>query len=129
MSDRSYRFILGMSILISLFLKLHYIIYLIIGIMLIESVTNYRIPILINQFRSSNEEDPEAQCTSLKDPYFNIEAERLFRFIIAVFISLGFVIYPDVLWFFPWFVALNLILAGITGICPLVMLLRKAGFK
>jgi len=127
MSDRSYRFILGLSILISLFLKLDYAIYLIIGMMLIEAVTNYRLPILINQFKSSTSQSHHDDIE--KCPYFGIEAERLFRFIVVVLITLGCIIYPDSLWFFPWFVGLNLILAGITGICPLVMLLRKLGFS
>lgn len=127
MSDRSYRFFLGLCILISLFLKLDYAIYIIIGMMMIEAVTNYRIPILINQFK--NNPQPNIANITTAAPYFGIEAERLFRVIVVLFIALGSIAFPDKLWFFPWFVGLNLILAGITGICPLVMLLRKLGFS
>ena len=127
MSDRSYRFFLGLSILISLFLQLDYAIYIIIGMMLIEAVTNYRIPILINQFKANHLQDDHKRNTDCT--YLGIEAERLFRFIVVVFITLGCIIFPDKLWVFPWFVGLNLVLAGITGICPLVMLLRKLGFN
>ncbi len=127
MSDRSYRFFLGLCILISLFLRLDYAIYIIIGMMLIESVTNYRIPILINQF-NSHTHTSNKQSSNFSS-FFGIEAERVFRFIVVVFIALGTIAYPDSLWFFPWFVGLNLVLAGITGICPLVILLQKLGFK
>lgn len=128
MSDRSYRFILGLGIVISLFLELHYIIYLTIAIMLVESITNYRIPLLINRFKSASVINTPSR-NNITPQKSGIEAERLFRLIVAAFISLGSIFYPDTLWFFPWFVGLNLLLGGITGICPLVMMLKKAGFK
>jgi hypothetical protein len=35
----------------------------------------------------------------------------------------------DVLWFFPWFMGFAIMGAGASGICPVLLGLRWAGFK
>ena len=35
----------------------------------------------------------------------------------------------DVLWFFPWFMGFAILGAGASGICPVFLGLRRAGFK
>jgi hypothetical protein len=53
----------------------------------------------------------------------------MFRWVVSFFILLGSILFADVLWFIPWFISLNLLLSGITGICPLVMILQRIGLK
>jgi hypothetical protein len=128
MTERAYRFILGLSMISFLLLQWDYAIYGIISILLFEGITNWRVPILISQIRYAGKDfqvtDSENEACAL-----NFEAERFLRFAVSFFIILGFVAFPKELWFFPWFVGLNLLLAGISGICPMVMLFRKSGLR
>lgn len=132
MSERANRFIFGFSLIAFLFLEWSYGVYAIITILIIEGVTNFRLPKLISKLRYSagyamdgipTDFDENGNCK------FSYEAERVLRFTVATTISLGFIFFEELLWFLPWFVGLNLLLAGITGICPLVMLFRKVGFR
>ncbi|WP_198265627.1 YgaP-like transmembrane domain [sulfur-oxidizing endosymbiont of Gigantopelta aegis] len=58
-----------------------------------------------------------------------MEAERMMRFIVVLFLVISFFSLPDVLWFFPWYVAGMMIVSGISNICPMVMFLRWVGFR
>jgi hypothetical protein len=58
----------------------------------------------------------------------DFDAERVLRIVIASFLIVSFVIVRDEFWFFPWFGAFALVMAGISGICPLAMFFRKLGF-
>lgn len=128
MTERTYRLMLGLLMITALLLQLNYAIYVIIGILLFEGISNFRIPILISQQRYGDKPfhvtDNENYSCSI-----NFEAERFYRIPVAFFILFGFVIFPKALWFFPWFIGLNLLLAGISGTCALLILLRKLGFK
>jgi len=132
MSERANRFIFGFSLITFLFLEWSYGVYAIIFILIFEGITNLRIPRLVSKLRYSTGQTAEgltADIVENENCTFSYEAERLLRFAVAITISLGFVFFEGLLWFLPWFVGLNLLLAGITGTCALVMLFRKIGFK
>lgn len=132
MSERVNRFILGFSLITFLFMEWSYGVYAIICILILEGITNLRIPILVSKLRYSMGQTAEGLTLDFDendDCKFNYEAERLLRFSVATTISLGFIFFEELLWFLPWFVGLNLLLAGITGTCALLMLLKKLGFK
>lgn len=128
MTERAYRFILGFSIILFLFLQWDYAIYATLVILIFEAMTNWRVPVLVSRIRYATE---GYQVTDGDNPHsrFNYDAERMLRWIVAAFFFLGYIAFSTQLWFFPWFVGLNLVLAGVTGICPMVMLLRKLGLK
>jgi len=129
MTERAYRLVVGISMLIFLFLQWDFAMYLLLFIWFIEALTNWRIPILVSKLRFPNDaikvtEGENRNCT------INYEAERMLRWVVFILVALGFLTYTtDLFWFFPWFVGLMLLLAGVTGICPMVMILRWIGMK
>lgn len=128
MTERAYRFVLGLSMISFLLLQWDYAIYGLLAVLLFEGVTNFRIPILVSQLRYSGREFQVTDSEN-EDCAINFEAERFLRLAVSTFVILGFVAFRKELWFFPWFVGLNLLLAGITGICPMIMLFRKVGLR
>jgi len=129
MTERAYRLVVGISMLGFLFFQLDYAMWALLALMAIEGLTNWRIPILVSKALYPNDNikvsENESQTSS-----FNYEAERMLRWIVFTLVLLGTINYTEeTLWFFPWFVGLMLLLAGITGICPMVMALRKFGLK
>lgn len=128
MTERAYRFMFGFSMLLCLFMGWDYAIYALLGLLLAEGITNWRVPILVSRMRYPM---GGFQVTDSENPYYRVhyEAERMLRWVMAAALGAGFIMFPKQLWFLPWFASLNLLLAGITGICPMVMLLRRLGLK
>ena len=135
MSERIFRLIMGVLLWASLILSAIYEtmtpVYCFVGLVLFEGVTNWRIPIIISRIRyGKNYKNHVGTDACSRTIFFNkFEAERILRFIVAIFVMSSFYIAPDFIWFMPWFVAGMLILAGITNICPMVMFLRWAGLR
>lgn len=133
MSERHFRLIMGVTLWAVLIFSAYYEtmlpIFIFVGFLLFEGITNLRLTRLISKFRYDNfsEEFDENGC-NIK--WFNkIESERVLRFIVSGFVIIPFYVFPDITWFIPWFVASMLILAGITNICPMVMFLKWAGLR
>ena len=128
MTERAYRLVIGISMILFLFLQWDYAMDIMLALLLMEGLTNWRIPILVSRLRYPQgkikvTDSENTQCT------INYDAERMLRWIIFIFVGLGSVAFTSQLWFFPWFVGLMLLLAGITGICPTVMFLRRVGMR
>jgi hypothetical protein len=128
MSERMFRLLLGSTLLVILFFEWNALLYLYIGILLFEGVTNWRIPNLITKLRHS----PaylEIAVDAPRAGKYHFEAERGFRLVIALFLLVSCYLFPGTLWFFPWFVGFALFMAGITGICPISISFKKLGFR
>ena len=127
MSERAFRLIQGIVLLLALYFELEEVIYAYTGILLFEGLTNYRIPILLSRLRyGTNAVNITPESLSYR---FSFEAERMLRIIVFLFMLISYFIFPDVLWFFPWFIGVMLLMAGITNICPMTMVLRFIGFR
>jgi hypothetical protein len=127
MSERLFRIILGFSLLVFLAVDIPELVYAYIGMLLFEGITNWRIPILVSKVRYGDKyAEAVNACSGMK---LKFEAERMLRLLVAVFLVLSYVLFNEMLWFFPWFIGVMLSLAGLTNICPMVMALRWAGFK
>lgn len=103
-------------------------IYVFIGLLVFEGVTNLRIPLLVSKLRLGS----EFKASEILGPGCSripFDAERALRLLVAVLLVATFVVYKEQTWFFPWFIGSMLLLAGITNICPMVMALRWVGFK
>ncbi|BAZ93836.1 aspartate-semialdehyde dehydrogenase [Thiohalobacter thiocyanaticus] len=126
MSERAYRFILGTTLILLLYLQQPLPIYIYMGVLLFEGLTNWRIPIIVSRLRyGSDYRDPfTGNC-----PRFGFDAERMLRLIVFVLLLASYVGLPEVAWFFPWFIGFMLFMAGMTNICPMVMGLRWLGFR
>jgi hypothetical protein len=128
MSERVFRLILGGTLLLFLFWERVDLLNVYIGVVAFEGVTNWRIPILISKLRygPAYGEPAKGGAGAYK---FNFEAERALRLVIVIFLVVSFFLFPQALWFFPWFVGFALSMAGITGICPMAIFIKKLGFK
>lgn len=128
MSERNFRIILGASLLLLLYLHLDYGVYLYMGLLAFEGVTNWRVPKLVSRLRYGKQFNMD-EVLSPNCGRIPFDAERTLRLIVLVFLLLTFVLFPVQAWFFPWFIGAMLLMAGITNICPMVMMLRWLGFR
>lgn len=128
MTERSFRLILGTTLLLMLSLNFDKGIYIFIGLLAFEGITNLRIPLLASRIRHgaayNANEVLSPGCSRI--PF---DAERALRLLVALLLVATFIVYGEQAWFFPWFIGSMLVLAGITNICPMVMALRWVGFK
>lgn len=118
MSERTFRFVLGVALLTFLVIGWDKAVYGYVALLLFEGATNWRIPILASKLRYGDNFLGRLETTNECSCY-PLEAERMLRLTVAGFVTIGFVLLPKLLWFFPWFVGFMLIMAGITGVCPL----------
>lgn len=127
MSERVFRIIQGLYILIALYFGNELMIYVYLGIIGFEAMTNWRIPALLSRLRYGQ--------TAVQDPYINqkfkfkFEPERLLRVVVLLFLVVTFVLSPESDGFFPWFIGAMLLMAGVSSICPMVMFFRFLGFR
>lgn len=128
MTERSFRLILGTTLLVMLTLNFQTGIYVFIGLLVFEGITNLRLPLLISRIRYgagyNANEILSPGCSRI-----SFDAERALRLLVATLLVATFILYKEQAWFFPWFIGSMLLLAGITNICPMVMALRWIGFK
>ena len=127
MSERNFRIIMGLWLVIGLYFNSIEIIYSLIGLLIFEGITNFRVPLIISKIRFGANHPASEQNSNTSRISF--EAERTLRFIVALFISLPFIPGIEFLWWFPWFTGFALIGAGLSGICPMVLALRYAGLR
>jgi hypothetical protein len=129
MTERTFRIILGAILLAALYFDWRLVIYGYIVVLTFEGITNWRIPTLLSRLQG----DPEAGAVCALSPgdkaRINFEAERALRLAVAAFLIISYVVFSKELWFFPWFIGFALFGAGLSGICPMVMGFRWAGFR
>ena len=128
MSERVFRLVLGVSLLLMLYLDLEVGIYAYIALLVFEGVTNWRVPIMVSRARFGMQYATDGVVTS-GCAQLGFDAERVLRLIVAVMLIVTYVMFREQAWFFPWFIGSMLLLAGITNICPMVMALRWIGFR
>ena len=102
-----------------------------IGLLVFEGLTNWRIPKLLSMARSQSKPAQSNKSLSEKPVtgHIPLDAEQAMRLVIALILVSPIFFSTEALWFIPWFVASMLLLAGLTNICPMVMLFRWLGFK
>jgi len=117
----------GIYLLIALYLENDAMVYAFIALLSVEAMANLRLPMIVSRLRYGAHEiqgnSSSLNCT------FDIDSERLLRVVVVLLLLFGYVIYTDPTWFLPWFVAAMLLLAGITNICPMVMMFQYLGFR
>ena len=126
MTDRLYRLIYGAMMLIALYFNIKNMVYFLIGIMILEGITNWRIPLIIGKLRGI---PPEVDINSNSSCKISLEAERVWRFMIGTSFLLTYVFFQEQLWFVPWFLAFVIFGAGASDVCPGLLAIKKAGCK
>jgi DUF2892 family protein len=134
MTERVWRLIFGSLCLI--FLTFGWIdgIYSLAAYSAFEGITNLRLPVLLSKINSLNKNNPlMIQDTLAISPenrkIIPFAAQRIFRLSISLFLAIPLLLYPQTLWFFPWFLGIMLSMSGLTGVCPMMLLLQWLGFK
>jgi hypothetical protein len=131
MTDRIYRAILGFLLLLALAFDVVVLLYVLILMLFFEGVTNLCLTKLVYQFRTYlNSQSKPTEYVQDDNPYFrfNVESERVWRLLVGGSLAITFYFHEQ-LWFFPWFVGFAIFGAGISGVCPVLLVIRWAGFK
>ena len=134
MNERLFRLILGAMLFIALtlsaLLESQIPMYIVLGVIAFEAITNWRIPIIVTRLRYGQDYKQHLDMATPNDRLLGkIEAERFLRVAVLGFVCLPYFITIEYIDFMPWFVATALALAGITNICPMVMFLRFIGMR
>jgi len=130
MSNRSYRFIIGLMLLVTLYFDLKYVMLGIIATVVFEAITNFRIPVLVDRMKNKQNDNLYEGCLGIEfKNRINFDAERAWRLMVGCFLTISFLIFPELLWGFSWFMAIAILGAGISGVCPMFLFLKWAGFK
>ena len=125
MTDRNYRLILGLAILVVLYFDLTYAMYGLIGLLFAEGITNWRIPLLVNHL-TQRSDAPPIKSFDFKWP---LNAERAWRLVVGAMLLLSAVLFNEFAWFLPWFMGFAIFGAGVSGMCPVLLGLRFAGCR
>ncbi len=128
MTDRLYRTLLGGLILILQYFDLRQAMMALVAVLLFEGVTNLRLPKIVNALLRV---DDARLPRPLPNPRarWGIEAERMWRLVVGAMLLVGAVLYPEVLWFLPWFMGFAILGAGLSGVCPVLFAIRALGFR
>ena len=128
MTERSFRLVIGIWLVVALLIAQPIASYVLIGVLLFEGITNWRVPMLMARFTGHRgaATAPVAELGASPIPF---EAERALRLIIVAFLGMSMFLVPELLWWLPWFIAFALVGAGMSGICPMVLALRWVGMR
>jgi hypothetical protein len=131
MSERNFRLLIGVWLMLALVAALPLPIYILMGMLLFEGITNWRVPALVTRLRAGTEpaSAPAVTAVATSDCVMSFEAERALRLILVAILGLALFLAPELVWWLPWFIAFALIGAGLSGICPMVSALRWIGMR
>jgi hypothetical protein len=131
MSERFFLFLVGAYILIALYLEINSMIYLLSLWLLFEAITDIRLTNLSQQL--IRKPLPAGLTVFQSHPRYNFDAFRAWRISVAVMLGGSFILLNEqnieVVWFIPWFMGFAILGAGVSGVCPVLLLLRWIGFK
>jgi hypothetical protein len=130
MSNRFYRLFFGAILLFSLYFEVDVLLYALIGLAAFEGLSNLRIPRLASRLRHGDDGDPGEGCLGIQfRERTSFEAERAWRLLVTLVLAFALFGYPDQLWFLPWFMGFAILGAGMSGVCPMFLLLKSAGLR
>lgn len=131
MSERLFLFAVGVFILISLYIEIDMMIYILCLALLFEAIMDIRLTTLSQKLMSRTV--PAGLTVFQTQARFDFEALRVLRIVISVSLAGAFILihnyHIDVLWFVPWFLGFAILGAGVSGICPAMLFIRWCGFR
>ena len=131
MSERFYLLIVGAYILLSLYLEVDLMIYILSGVLMLEGLTNWRLTVVLQKLRKITL-DSGLVAFKTKNR-ISIEGIQMWRLVVAVVLASSYIMLHqydvEYIWFFPWFMGFAIMGAGVSGMCPMLMALRWVGFK
>ena len=131
MNERTYLFLIGVYLLVALYFDFEYMIYSLVILFMLEGLSGMS---LATTFQKARRIKLDHGLFTLNTPHrFNIDALSVWRVIMALVLASSLFLLEEyeieVLWFFPWFMGFAIMGAGVSGICPLHLGLRWAGFR
>ena len=106
------------------------LIYALIIVVLLEGITNLRIPVLISEMRFDNSGDSTEGTLGITfRERFGFDAERAWRLLLGSVLIVVYVFFYDEVWYLAWFMGFAIRGAGLSGVCPLFISLKWAGFR
>ena len=146
MTNRTYRLLMGALLLIFLYFDLDTGVYALMFVMFLEGIFNILIPDMMNHlfYPHGLPSGAENLAPFQNKSRFQFAAERAWRLIVGVMLVVTYVLFnpgytllPIQLienfsyysWFFPWFMGFAIFGAGVSGICPVLTVIKWFGFK
>ena len=130
MSNRQYRLIYGAALLFALYMELLPLVYILIALSIFEVITDLRLPKIISQYRYGHPGDLQEGTIGINFTCrTNVEAERIWRLFVVSLLAISILIFPDTLWFIPWFLGFAILGAGVSGVCPVYLVMKWLGLK
>jgi hypothetical protein len=127
-----FRLCIGACILTALCLEQRQLMIGLIAVLLFEGLTNWRIPLLVSRLRYGSDAPlaSEKACWPIH-AFFKIgfDAERAWRFTVAILLCITYLMFYDQAWFIPWFMGFAIFGAGLSGVCPMLLSLKLIGFR
>lgn len=131
MSERLFLFFVGAYILTALYIEVEIMIYLLCIWLLIEAITDIRLTTLTQKL--THNPLPVGLTLFHAHQRIDYDALRAWRISVAVMLGISFLLLNEydieVVWFIPWFMGFAILGAGVSGVCPVLLLLRWLGFK
>lgn len=115
-------FAVGVTVLTGLYFDLRGLLYGVVALMAFEGLTNLR---AANLFRPQPASGPATE----RPPRFDFAAQRAWHLVVGSVLVISYGMFHDQLWFFTWFVGFAVTGAGLSGVCPVLVLLRAVGFR
>jgi hypothetical protein len=130
MTERSYRLIVGLSVLAILYFNSRIAMYALITLLVFEAMTNWRVPRIVSRLRRGEIGINNHVATGHHgESKFRFEAERALRLMFSGVLVVTYLLFGDQLWLIPWFAGFALTVAGLSGICPMLLFFEKLGFR
>lgn len=132
MSHSIYRFFIGVLLLIFLYFELDAFMAGLVVVLLLEGLTPLRIAQLTARLSGIFRSPDQARTSSSgpdTSPGMGFSSERMMSLLVGLMLGVSYFWLNDVLWFLPWFLVIALIGSGASGFCPMLIALRRLGFK
>lgn len=122
--ERLFMFLFGVLILLGLYFDRPEILSVIAVLSLFEGVANFRISRQLSLLLGESPHVPVNEQSR-----FSFDAIRAWRLVIGSAVLLSGVFFFDQLWFLAWFVGFAVAGAGLSGVCPIFIMLKRMGFR
>lgn len=120
----------GAALLIALYFDLTKAIYVLVFLAIFEAFTNLRVPRVVSGLRGGYIPDPAEGTLGIAfKTRTSFEAERGWRLSVSAMLLISVLVYPDQLWFIPWFMGFAILGAGLSGVCPMFLAMKWIGLK